>query len=305
MDNKKIAIVSIFIGIILIMFSLTSVVGYYMVQSSESKLNSPLFNVRIGRLVGNNQKSLMKSTYLGKGDFIQLFLSRQDILSMDILTKLSEKNLHDYFESMDEDIVQKWEYLIEIAKLNFPVIDNFIKNDYSEFKSLVEKYADIDKDTLKNIFIDQISLIDKENLENTNTQLYKQKANSQVNITSGTICNITTGPICSITTQPVCSITTQPICLLLTLNPICLTMLGPLCPTTGFKCYTPTTKLICNVLLNLGPILKALVLILIIGIILLIPAFIVLTVANPDACSNIKDQITSMFNCSVNETGFN
>jgi len=298
MNNKKIAIFSIFTSIILIIFSLTSVVGYYMVQSSDTKLDSPLFNIRIGRLNGQNQKLSMKSTFLGKNDPLQLFLSRQDIINIDILNKLSEINLHDYFEAIDEDTIQKWEYIIEVAKLNFPVIDNFIKNDYSEFKSIFENYLGFNKDTLKNIFIEQISLIDQENIENTNSQLFKQKINNKGNITSGVICNITTGPICSITTQPLCSITTQPVCLLLTLNPICLTMLGPLCPTTGLKCFAPTTKLICNLLLGLGPILKALVLILIIGIILLIPAFIVLTIANPDACSNIKESITSMFNCS-------
>ena len=305
MNNKKMAIISIFIVIILITFSLSSVVGYYTILNSESKTNSPLFHVRIARLVGKNQKSLMKSTYLGQDNPLQLFITKQDIISMDILNKLSEKNLHDYFDLIDEDIVLKWDYLVEIAKSNFQVIDNLIKNEYSYFKSLVEKYSKTDKETLKNIFIEKISAIDQENLKDTNTQLYKKRLNNQVNITSGTLCNITTGPICSITTQPVCSITTQTACILVTLHPLCLTMLGPLCPTAGFKCYTPTTKIFCNILLGLGPILKALAIILIIGIILLLPALILLTFANPDACSNIKESITSMFNCSTNQTGFN
>jgi hypothetical protein len=77
--------------------------------------------------------------------------------------------------------------------------------------------------------------------------------------------------------------------------------MGLRCPTAGLKCNKlPTTGTVCTFLAKLGPILKAIAVILIIALIIFIPVIILVSVLNTNTCTNIREQITVVFNCTDN-----
>jgi hypothetical protein len=76
MDKKPLIGVSILAVVLLVMGSLSNVVGYQSVKSTVN--DSPLFNVRTQR-ASNQQIGIFKSDYLGKGRETNLDISRKDI----------------------------------------------------------------------------------------------------------------------------------------------------------------------------------------------------------------------------------
>ena len=66
MDKKPLIGVSICAVVLLILTSLTNVVGYQSVKSTTVN-ESPLFSMRIQNAIYNDSKGLLTSSYLGKG----------------------------------------------------------------------------------------------------------------------------------------------------------------------------------------------------------------------------------------------
>ena len=74
--NKKILTISIIAAALLILFPISSVVGSNTAQTQRTTVSSPLFENRINHFLQKEQTQL-PAQYLGKGTFINLFLSRQ------------------------------------------------------------------------------------------------------------------------------------------------------------------------------------------------------------------------------------
>ncbi len=74
MDKKPLIGVSICAMILLVLGSLTNVVGYQSVKSTVN--DSPLFQTRTQRAT-NQQRNFITSQYLGKGKTGNLFLSQR------------------------------------------------------------------------------------------------------------------------------------------------------------------------------------------------------------------------------------
>jgi hypothetical protein len=76
--KKKGLYLSIGAAVLLILASLTSVIGFSTThsQDQQNSVDSPLFTVRVKRSIGQTADSLLKTTYLGKGRTSHLFLSK-------------------------------------------------------------------------------------------------------------------------------------------------------------------------------------------------------------------------------------
>jgi subtilase family serine protease len=75
--RKKIVYLSIGAAVLLILTSLSSVIGLSSLQSSKDENQSPLFAIRTAQSTNELQKMTICSTYLGKGRTINIFSSSQ------------------------------------------------------------------------------------------------------------------------------------------------------------------------------------------------------------------------------------
>lgn len=298
--KKIIVTFSIVLACILILTSFNPVIGYFSMKNSRNK-NSPLFTVRIQR-VQNLQTSTLTSKYLGKHTLINIVFPTRYIIKNDMLRELSEIEIQKKIGIVDNDVLNKWNFVLQVTENNLVAINKILREESVELRNLIEEYLKLSDDELKQVFLNNLNGLNLH--EYSVLPIYSpKKFNSRTtNITSGFFCNITTGPICSITTQPICELTSQPICDLITILPPCLTLMGLRCPSVGLKCNSPpTTGKICDILTQLGPLLKAVAIIVIIALILFIPIIMIVSVLNTNACSNIRDQITYVFNCTTPE----
>jgi hypothetical protein len=298
--KKKTMIYSIGVATIFVMVSFTSVVGFQMVNSSQKNPNSPLYSLRLGKLINPEKSSSLSPIYIGKDKDVEIPLPTRELLTGDILSQLSSDKIREQILLGGSDLTSKWENILSIGKNNLDEMNSIIRQDYSEFQSLVAQYCTLSTQQAKDQFFEMIREFDTEELKDIPTTpiLYDRG-----NITSGPLCNITSGQFCQITTQPICQITTQPICSI-TKGFVCWTIFGPLCPTAGIKCHPPTSRpKLCSFFATAGKILKSLVLILILAAVIFVPlgllTLVLVTVLNPDRCTQIHDRITTWFNCTT------
>ena len=76
MDKKPLIVVSICAVVLLVMGSLSNVVGYQSVKSTVN--DSPLFSMRTQRAINMDGRRLLTSEYLGKGENILLIPMADD-----------------------------------------------------------------------------------------------------------------------------------------------------------------------------------------------------------------------------------
>ena len=260
--------ISLLVAFILIFTSINPVIGFFSVKNSEYS-NSPLFTVRIQH-AQNLQPSSLTSQFLGKNAPIGISLPPRYIIKKDILLELSKVDVQKKFGNLDQTALDKWHFALQVAENNLAVINKMIREDSVQIGNLIQEYLQFSENELQQVFLsklNEINLQDNGVLSPLSPKIFKGKT---TNFTSGPICNITSGPICSITTQPICDLTSQPICELITLLPPCLTLMGLRCPSAGLKCNAPTAGKICKFLIQLGPLLKLIAIILIIALIIFI-----------------------------------
>ncbi len=299
--TKKIVLLSIGIVTIFLMVSFTSVVGYQSVVSSQTKITSPLFHLRLEKIINYEKNPYITSLYIGKDKPIEIPLPVREILTEEILNQLSSDEIKEKICHLSSDLSQKWDALLAIGKNNLDEINRIIRQDYTEFQTLINSYATLSEQESTTQFLEEIRMLNFQDLTNTSTILTPET--SSRNITSGLFCNITSGQFCQITSQSICQITTQPICSL-TKGFFCWTIYGPICPTTGIKCHPPTSRpTLCSIFAVAGKILKTIIIVLLLATVIFVPLAIVtlvfVTIFNPERCDQIHQRITSWFNCTT------
>jgi hypothetical protein len=302
--KKKTMIFSIGIAVIFLAVSLTSVVGFQAVSSSQKNSNSPLFHLRLEKITNQKENPSLSSNYVGKGSLVEIPLPTREAITEEMLNQLSTEAVKEKVRDLNSDLVEKWDSILAVARYNLPELNSIIRQDYSEFQALVTKYYAVTTQDATGQFQALIRGVNVKELTevNSNPVPYEPRGN----ITSGPICNITSGQICQITTQPICKITTQPICSI-TKGFICWTVFGPVCPTEGIKCNPPTAHpKLCDFFANAGKILKTILILVILAVVIFIPFAVItmalITAVNPDRCTQIHERITTWFNCTASGT---
>lgn len=287
---------------ILLILSITSVMSYQTVQSSQGMASSPLFQFRLEKIEHPADATSFIPQYLGMNKPVQISLPNREIFTEDIFVQLSRSEIKEQIFLINPELSKKWDDLLLFAKNNIEEINKEIRQNYNDYQRYVSEYSSLSKQEARNqineLFRD-ISFDDIEQNMRIPTKV------SSGNITTGVFCNITSGQFCQITSQPICQITTQPICSL-TRGFFCWTIFGPICPTTGLKCHPPTTRpALCSIFAVAGKILKSVILVLLLATAIFVPLGIIslvfITISNPDRCDQIHEKITMWFNCSTPE----
>jgi hypothetical protein len=241
--------------------------------------------------------------YIGKGKPIEISLPTREVLTEAMLNQLSTEEIKDKIRFLSSDLVEKWESIITIARNNLAEINSIIRQDYTEFQTIITEYYAFSEQEAKDQFLEKIRAVDLQELKETDATPTPYEPAG--NITSGVLCNITSGQFCQITTQPICKITTQPICSI-TKGFMCWTIIGPICPTTGIKCHPPTSRpTLCSIFAAAGKILKTIIIVLLLATVIFVPlvilSLVLITVFNPERCNQIHERITTWFNCTTPE----
>lgn len=301
--KKKTVIFSIGATILFLMVSLTSVLGFQAVNTSLKSSDSPLFHLRLEKITNQENIDALSPMYFGKDKTIQIPLPTREVLTEEILNQLSTEEIKEKVRFINSNLVEKWESILTIARNNLAEINSIIRQDYTEFQTLVTEYYAMSNQDAQEQFLERICELNlsEPNEVNTNQLSYKTRGN----ITSGPLCNITSGQFCQITSQPICKITTQPICSI-TKAFICWTIIGPICPTTGIKCHPPTSRpTLCSIFAAAGKILKTIIIVLLLATVIFVPlvviSLVLVTVFNPERCDQIHERITTWFNCTTPE----
>jgi len=299
--KKKTAIFSLCIAVIFLLVSLTSVVGFQAVNSSQGNSNSPLYHLRLATITNQKKNPSPFSSYLGKGNPIEIPLPTREVLTEEILDQLSTEEVKEKVRLVNGDLEKNWESILAIARSNLVELNKIIRQDFSGFQALVSEYYAMSNQEAQGLFLEQMRAFDVQGLDGISA--VQTPYEPRGNITTGPICNITSGQICQITTQPICEMTTQPICSV-TKGFFCWTVFGPLCKTVGIKCHPPTSHpKLCSFFQNAGKILKAIILLLILAATIFIPFAVLtltfITVVNPQRCTQIHERITVWFNCTI------
>ena len=119
MDKKPLIVVSICAVILLVMASLTNVVGYQSVKSTTVN-ESPLFVTRAKRAIEQEDNNILTSTYLGKGLETQLQFPTRDNKTeliqkaIYILNKMTDKELDQLLKN-----IISYRYQNKIDKIAF------------------------------------------------------------------------------------------------------------------------------------------------------------------------------------------
>jgi len=144
--NKKTLIVSILGAVLIVLASLTSVIGINVVKSNAEKGNiaSPLFETRLNSATKKNSEEI-NTNYIGKGNLLNLFISRQTSPQRQLNRVIRFIELRpDFLNS----IIAKIETNPEIQKIlieNDVSMDevknqvNLIKNDPSLLRQMVDE----------------------------------------------------------------------------------------------------------------------------------------------------------------------
>ncbi len=299
--EKKTVLISLVIAVIVLMISFTSAVSYHATYSSQNKSTSPLFHLRLERITNQRKNPGFSSLYVGKDNPMQIPLPTREILTEQILTQLSSDVVKEKVRLLNNDAIQKWELILTVIKNNLAEVNRIIRQEYTEFQMLIEKFSSLSEQEAQDQLLERISGLDLTELPNIDTRIESRKPIG--NITSGLICNITSGQICQITTQPICNITTQPICSI-TKGFFCWTIYGPICPTTGIKCHPPTSRpTLCSIFAAAGKILKAIIIVVLLATVIFVPlaigTIVLITILNTERCNQIRERITTWFNCTT------
>lgn len=299
--TKKTMFFSIGSATIILILSISSAVSYQAVLSSQTRTNSPLFHLRLEKIIDNADYSSFVPSYIGKDKPVQIFLPNREIFTEDIFNQLSSNEIKEQILLINPELSQKWDDLLVYAKNNIAGINREMRQNYNDYQLYTSRYSLLSKQEAQSQLIDLLKDISFEDFEQ-NMRIPTQEVSSR-NITTGPLCNITSGQFCQITSQPICQITTQPICSL-TRGFFCWTIYGPICPTTGIKCHPPTTRpTICTIFAAAGKILKSVILVLLLATVIFVPlgilSLVFITISNPDRCDQIHEKITMWFNCST------
>ena len=301
--KTKTLILSVVIAVIVLMLSLTSVVSFNAVNSSLNNLNSPLFHLRLGKITNQGKNPSLSRLYIGKDKPVEIPLPIREVLTEEMLNQLSSEEVKEKVRLLNSDLLQKWDIILTIAKNNLAEINRIIRQDYTEFQTLISEYYALSEQDAKDQFLVNIRALDLQELKQADsTPISDEPAG---NITSGPLCNITSGQFCQITTQPLCKITTQPICSI-TRGFMCWTIFGPICLTTGIKCHPPTSRpLLCGFFATAGKIFKTIIILLLLATVIFVPlailSLVLITVFNPERCDQMHERITMWFNCTAPE----
>jgi hypothetical protein len=262
-----------------------------------------LFHFRLNSTTQQQKTSAFSADFLGKNNPPQIPLPSREIISKEVLEKLSDVSVKELLLQIDSRLPEKWEALLSFALNNQAVLNRVIRQDYHEYQTLFSEYSSLTRQEAEEKYIEMLQTINLEDLRQNHLVLVD--GSSGANITAGVFCNITSGQICQITSQPICQITTQPICSL-TKGFFCWTIYGPICPTTGIKCHPPTSRpTLCTIFATAGKILKSIILVLLLATVIFVPiailSLVFITVSNPDRCDQIHERITLWFNCTTPE----
>lgn len=303
--KRKTAVISFGCSFLMILVSLTTVVGYQAAQEGMKASSSPLFHLRLDTII-NQDATALSTGYLGKDKACDIPLPTREIVTDALLDQLSTEEVKEKVRSLDNTLGETWEVLLSVARGNLASINCAIRQEYLDYQTQVSEFYDMSLQDVHAHFLELVSSLDIGMLATGTTTPHV--SDQRGNLTTGPICNITSGQICQITTQPICLITTQPICFI-TKGVLCWTIIGPICPTTGLKCHTPTARpLLCSIIAASGKILKTLILVLLLAIVIFVPlailSLVLITVFNPERCEQIRGRITTWFNCTSPEPGW-
>lgn len=124
--NKKTLVISVIAVALIVLASLSSVVGGNVVNSDEKKTGlSPLFAVRSKRSVHNDRSMNIDTSYVGKGKILNIFFSRRT--SIQALTDRAFKLIEarpDLLKSIMDRATEMPE-IVNLLKENGMTIDEF------------------------------------------------------------------------------------------------------------------------------------------------------------------------------------
>jgi len=257
---KKRKIVGIFIAVVLlVLVSFSGVVGFQTVKSSVQNIDSPLFNIRLNNVIKRIDSKVSKIDHIGRGKHIAIHLPARRIITEKMLDAISVEKVRNAFDSIDKDILEKWEILHEIYVNNLPLLNQFIRENQILLKTELAKYNNMEKEELKAEFIENMGDISVDDLKGNiyNIGIENKKSTELITIGFGVFCDLTSRE------SIWCPITTGPI----------------FCPT--IDCNPITSRpFICLIAFSV-----------IIFLAMLFPMYLLITVFNPDGCDTINEAI--------------
>lgn len=147
--NKKILIISILAAVLMIMLPLSSVVGTNVVKSNtkEGNISSPLFAVRSQRSVYKVYSMKIDTCYVGKGNMLNLFLSRQSSFEQMLNRAIKLIEIKPEILNVIVDRFETNPNMVEILSKNDISMDEvrhqlgLIKNDPSLLRQSIDESA--------------------------------------------------------------------------------------------------------------------------------------------------------------------
>ncbi len=146
--NKKILVISILAAVLMILLPLSSVVGTNVVNSEEKKTGlSPLFAVRSQRSVYKDYSMKIDTCYVGKGNMLNLFLSRQSSFEQMLNRAIKLIEIKPEILNVIVDRFETNPNMVEILSKNDISMDevrhqlSLIKNDPSLLRQSIDESA--------------------------------------------------------------------------------------------------------------------------------------------------------------------
>jgi hypothetical protein len=107
--TKKIVLLSIGVAILFLLVSFTSAVGFQSVVSSQSKITSPLFNLRLEKIINQGNNPSLSSLYIGRDRPVEIPLPTRELLTEEMLNQLSSKEIQEKISLLNRNLSQKWD----------------------------------------------------------------------------------------------------------------------------------------------------------------------------------------------------
>ena len=125
--NKKALVISILAAALIVLASLSSVVGTIAVKSNDEKISiaSPLFAVRTQRSLNKEETKKINSNYLGKGNTLNLLFLRKSSLQSYIDKALKIIDARPQILSLVVDRTAKMPEIVTLLKENGLTINEF------------------------------------------------------------------------------------------------------------------------------------------------------------------------------------
>jgi len=125
--NKKALVISILAAVLIVLASLSSVVGTIAVKSNDEKISiaSPLFAVRTQRSLNKEETKKINSNYLGKGNTLNLLFLRKSSLQSYIDKALKIIDARPQILSLVVDRTAKMPEIVTLLKENDLTINEF------------------------------------------------------------------------------------------------------------------------------------------------------------------------------------